>query len=146
MKNFRETFMIRQNRKGVIGFLLTMAVGVALGAAALVVTTEMHKESRSETLKAASTPTSPVAVEKAFADFQKAYSAYQQAVGLGRKDIQKYADAYHAAKKRLELEIFRNTPGVADMDMKKFQPEVKEEDDSGSQSQTPLDENAPLSP
>ena len=113
--------MIKQNRRGVIGFLLTMAVGAALGAAALVVSSEIKKDIGSETLKAASDPSSPAAVEKAFEDYQQAYKAYQQAVGLGRKDIAKYASAYREAKRRLELEIFRNTPGVSDMDMNKFE-------------------------
>lgn len=122
-KNFRETYMIKRNRKGVIGFLLTMAVGVALGAAALVVTSEMGKEKKADPLKAAKVKSSPVEVEKAFEEYQKAYRAYQQAAGLGRKDIQKYADAYHEAKRRLEIEIFRNTPGVSDMDMDKFEPD-----------------------
>ncbi len=127
--------MIKGNRRGVIGFLLTMAVGVALGAAALVVTSEMKREKNADPLKAAKAKSSPVAVEKAFEDYQKAYRAYQQAAGLGRKDIQKYADAFHDAKRQLEIEIFRNTPGVSEMDMDKFQPsEPSEEDGSSSQA------------
>jgi LysM repeat protein len=133
MNKFRENFMIKRNRKGVIGFLLTMAVGVALGAAALVVSSEMQKDNKADLLQTAKAPSSPAAVEKAFEEYQKAYKAYQQAVGLGRKDIQKYADEYRAAKKRLELEIFRNTPGVSDMDMDKFQ-EKKSAAPASSQS------------
>ncbi|MDN5280552.1 MAG: hypothetical protein PWR01_4517 [Clostridiales bacterium] len=136
--------MIKRNRKGVIGFLLTMAVGVALGAAALVVSSEMQKDNKADLLQTAKAPSSPAAVEKAFEEYQKAYKAYQQAVGLGRKDIQKYADEYRAAKKRLELEIFRNTPGVSDMDMDKFQ-ENKSADPSSSQS-VPAVENGSTNP
>ncbi|MGM0600258.1 MAG: LysM peptidoglycan-binding domain-containing protein [Candidatus Rifleibacteriota bacterium] len=112
--------MIKRNRKGVIGFLLTMAVGAAIGAAAIVVTKEIQKDQDNDPLKAASRPSSPAAVEKAFDNYQQAYRAYQQAAGLGRKDIEKYAQAYRQAKRQLEIEIFRNTPGVSDMDMKKF--------------------------
>lgn len=115
--------MIKRNRKGVIGFLLTMAVGVAIGAAAIVVTKEIQKDQNNDPLKAASQPSSPAAVEKAFDNYQKAYREYQQAAGLGREDIEKYAEAYRQAKRELEIEIFRNTPGVSDMDMEKFNQE-----------------------
>ncbi|GAB4279442.1 MAG: hypothetical protein Kow0029_23320 [Candidatus Rifleibacteriota bacterium] len=115
--------MIFRNRKGVVGFLLTMAVGLAIGAAALVVSKEVQKDSQTSSLRAVSQPSSPEAVEKAFAEYQKAYREYQQAAGLGRADIQKYADAYFKAKRKLEIEIFRNTPGVSEMDMSKFEAE-----------------------
>ncbi|MFZ5949703.1 MAG: LysM peptidoglycan-binding domain-containing protein [Candidatus Rifleibacteriota bacterium] len=128
--------MIKRNRKGVIGFLLTMAVGVALGAAALVVSTEIKKDGQASPLAAAKSPSSPEAVEKAFEDYQQAYKAYQQAVGLGRKDVQKYADAYQAAKQRLEIEIFRNTPGVSEMDMNKFESEKGSGSDSSGSTAT----------
>jgi len=132
--------MIKRNRKGVIGFLLTMAVGVALGAAALVVSTEIKKDGQASPLTAAKSPSSPEAVEKAFEDYQRAYKAYQQAVGLGRKDVQKYADAYQAAKQRLEVEIFRNTPGVSEMDMNKFEPK-QDSGSSGSAATLPSGES-----
>lgn len=111
--------MVKLNRKGFIGFMLTMAVGVAIGAAALVVSNEIArdknaKKSASSTLRE---PSSAVNVEKAFEQYQKAYKEYQQAAGLGRQDVKKYSDAYKEAKKNLEIEILRNTPGVSEMDL-----------------------------
>ncbi|HOI89376.1 MAG TPA: hypothetical protein PLK28_02575, partial [Candidatus Rifleibacterium sp.] len=92
--------MIINNRRGVIGFMLTMAVGIALGAATLVVTNEMTRDDNKKktTLNSARTPSSPAAVEKAFEKYQKAYQEYQQAAGLGREDVKKYADAFKEAK------------------------------------------------
>jgi len=106
-------------KRGVIGFMLTMAVGIALGAAALVVTSEMNRDKPEEVHpKIENNPAgSPVKVEKAFEEYQKAYKEYQQAVGLGRADLKRYEDALKEAKKKLELEIFRNTPGVSEMDL-----------------------------
>ncbi|PKL45233.1 MAG: hypothetical protein CVV41_03840 [Candidatus Riflebacteria bacterium HGW-Riflebacteria-1] len=114
--------MLTLNRRGVIGFMLTMAVGIALGAAALVVSSEIaRKDEEKQPFSAARGPSSPANVEKAFEDYQKAYRDYQQAVGLGRSDIKKYGDALRDAKKHLEIEIFRNTPGVSEMDMTEFE-------------------------
>lgn len=110
--------MLTGKRRGVIGFMLTMAVGIALGAAALVVSNEMVRENDGKTGTAGSQNSgSPVAVEKAFEGYQKAYKDYQQAVGLGRADQKKYFDAFQEAKRKLEREIFRNTPGVSEMDL-----------------------------
>ena len=138
--------MLKRNRKGVIGFLLTMAVGVAIGAAAIVVTKEIQKDQNNDPLIAARQPSSPAAVEQAFDNYQQAYREYQQAAGLGREDIEKYAEAYRQAKRRLEIEIFRNTPGVSDMDMDKFDEQQEEtnqtEDDSSSNSGTSLNSNS----
>ncbi len=115
--------MIINNRRGVIGFMLTMAVGIALGAATLVVTSEMTRDDkdRKTTLTSARTPSSPGDVEKAFEKYQKAYQEYQQAAGLGREDVKKYADAFKEAKRNLEIEILRNTPGVQEMDLEKLE-------------------------
>jgi hypothetical protein len=108
------------DRRGVIGFMLTMAVGIALGAAALVVSNEMTRDNdkdRNKSKSGAVSQGSPVNVEKAFAEYQKAYRDYQQAVGLGREDLKKYGEILQDAKKKLEIEIFRNTPGVSEMDL-----------------------------
>jgi len=115
--------MIINNRRGVIGFMLTMAVGIALGAATLVVTNEMTRDDKDKktTLTSARTPSSPADVEKAFEKYQKAYQEYQQAAGLGREDVKKYADAFKEAKRNLEIEILRNTPGVREMDLEKLE-------------------------
>lgn len=106
-------------RHGVIGFMLTMAVGIALGAAALVVTSEMNRDKPEEVKPKVEKHSagSPVKVEKAFEEYQKAYKEYQQAVGLGRADLKRYEDALGEARRKLELEIFRNTPGVSEMDL-----------------------------
>jgi nucleoid-associated protein YgaU len=100
-----------------------MAVGIALGAATLVVTNEMTRNDSQpgNTLTAARTPSSPAAVEKAYEAYQKAYKEYQQAVGLGREDMQKYGAALQKAKRNLEIEILRNTPGVSEMDLNKLE-------------------------
>jgi nucleoid-associated protein YgaU len=132
-KNNRESLMIKRNRKGVIGFLLTMAVGVALGAAALVVSNEIQKEGEKSALQDRA-PSSPAAVEKAFEDYQNAYKAYQHAAGIGRKDVEKYRQNYLEAKRKLEVEIFRNTPGVSDMDMSKFTERESQTSDSSAPS------------
>jgi len=120
---FGVNIMIINNRRGVIGFMLTMAVGIALGAATLVVTNEMTRNDNSKktTLSSARTPSSPASVEKAFEKYQKAYQEYQQAAGLGREDVKKYADAFKEAKRNLEIEILRNTPGVQEMDLEKLE-------------------------
>jgi len=112
-------FMFTGRRRGVIGFMLTMAVGIALGAAALVVTSEMKRENPEENKPAVEKKMygSPAMVEKAFEEYQKAYKDYQMAVGMGRADMKKYEDLFKAARRRLELEIFRNTPGVSEMDL-----------------------------
>ncbi len=111
--------MYMGKKRGVIGFMLTMAVGIALGAAALVVTSEMNRDKPEENHPKIENNSagSPVKVEKAFEEYQKAYKEYQQAVGLGRADLKRYEDALKEAKKKLELEIFRNTPGVSEMDL-----------------------------
>ncbi len=114
--------MFTLNRRGVIGFMLTMAVGIALGAAALVVSNEIARDDKQkQPFAAVREPSSPASVEKAFEQYQKAYRDYQQAVGLGRPDVAKYAEALREAKRNLEIEIFRNTPGVSEMDMDAFE-------------------------
>lgn len=128
--------MFTLNRRGVIGFMLTMAVGIALGAAALVVSNEIARDDKEKRpFTAARGPSSPVSVEKAFEQYQKAYRDYQQAVGLGRPDVTKYAEALREAKRNLEIEIFRNTPGVSEMDMDAFE-----------QAQNASDANVPTAP
>lgn len=110
--------MFAGKRRGVIGFMLTMAVGIALGAAALVVTSEMNREIPEEKpIVEKKQGGSPAKVEKAFEEYQKAYADYQQAVGMGRADLKRFEDAFKAARRKLELEIFRNTPGVSAMDL-----------------------------
>jgi len=114
--------MFTLNRRGVIGFMLTMAVGIALGAAALVVSNEIARNDKEkQPFTAVRDPSSPASVEKAFEQYQKAYRDYQQAAGLGRADLAKYADKLREAKRNLEIEIFRNTPGVSEMDMDAFE-------------------------
>ncbi len=114
--------MFTLNRRGVVGFMLTMAVGIALGAAALVMSNEIARDSKNkQSFTSYRGPSSPASVEKAFAEYQKAYRDYQQAVGRGRSDSKKYAEALRNAKKALEIEIFRNTPGVSEMDMDEFE-------------------------
>lgn len=137
--------MITANRRGVIGFMLTMAVGIALGAATLVVTNEIvrDKEKPSENAAGSSTLSSPVNVEKAFEDYQKAYREYQQAAGLGRADIKKYSDAYREAKRNLEIAIMRNTPGTQEMDLpiltgQKTTSGTSSQTSSSSQSSNPF--------
>lgn len=115
--------MFMHRRKGIVGFVLTMAVGIAIGAAALVMTNEVAKEERKKQidhLESLSRPSSPVAVQKAYEDYERAYLEYQQAVGLGRPDIEKYLEIFNLARRKLEIEIFRNTPGVSEMDMDEF--------------------------
>lgn len=115
--------MFIHRRKGIVGFVLTMAVGIAIGAAALVVSNELTREERKkkiEHLESLRRPSSSAAVQAAFEDYQKAYLEYQQAVGLGRPDVDKYLGTFNLAKRKLEIEIFRNTPGVSEMDMEEF--------------------------
>lgn len=143
---FGVNIMIINNRRGVIGFMLTMAVGIALGAATLVVTNEMTRDDNKKktTLSSARTPSSPAAVEKAFEKYQKAYQEYQQAAGLGREDVKKYADAFKEAKRNLEIEILRNTPGVQEMDLEKLE-EGDEEAPVASVSPVHADSTNPFS-
>ena len=143
---FGVNIMIINNRRGVIGFMLTMAVGIALGAATLVVTSEMTRDDNKKktTLNSARTPSSPAAVEKAFEKYQKAYQEYQQAAGLGREDVKKYADAFKEAKRNLEIEILRNTPGVQEMDLEKLE-EGDEEAPVASVSPVHADSTNPFS-
>lgn len=129
--------MITGNRRGVIGFMLTMAVGIALGAATLVVSNEIARDKNEKKSTSASQTSlrgtsSPADVEKAFDNYQKAYKEYQQAAGLGRGDIKKYSDAYKEAKRKLEIEIMRNTPGVQEMDL----PDVNGNQSSSSAGNT----------
>lgn len=130
--------MVKRNRKGVIGFMLTMAVGIALGAAALVVSTEIarDKTDKKSALGSLRGPSSAVNVEKAFDEYQKAYKAYQQAAGLGRQDVKKYADAYKEAKQNLEMEILRNTPGVSEMDLSNLEKNSADPGDSNETEKT----------
>lgn len=116
--------------------MLTMAVGIALGAAALVVSNEIVRDKKENkgTLSSIKSPTSAGNVEKAFEEYQKAYKAYQQAAGLGREDVKKYADAYKDAKRNLEIEILRSTPGVSEMDLSKLE---KTAADNGAADETP---------
>ncbi|NCB39689.1 MAG: LysM peptidoglycan-binding domain-containing protein [Erysipelotrichia bacterium] len=111
--------MLKQNKRGFIGVMLTMAVGIALGAAALVVSTEIAKDKKQDAASSSvsSSDGSAKNVEKAFDQYQKAYREYQQAAGLGRDDVKKYADAFKSAKRELELAILKNTPGVSEMDL-----------------------------
>ena len=120
--------MRKLNKRGVIGFVITMALGVAIGAAALVVGTEMAKTkksspkakvSRKADVSNSSKPSSANQINKAFADYQKAYKDYQQAVGLGREDVQIYVENLQIAKSNLEWEILRNTPGADELDLKR---------------------------
>ena len=143
---FGVNIMIINNRRGVIGFMLTMAVGIALGAATLVVTSEMTRDDNKKktTLNSARTPSSPAAVERAFEKYQKAYQEYQQAAGLGREDVKKYADAFKEAKRNLEIEILRNTPGVQEMDLEKLE-EGDEEAPVASVSPVHADSTNPFS-
>lgn len=108
------------NRRGFIGLMLTVALGVAIGAAAVVVTREIRKDSP-RPFEEVKKPFRPDELDAAYKAYQRALKAYMQAVGLGRKNLQKYADNLAAAKQRLEIEIFKSTPGVAEMDMTEFE-------------------------
>jgi nucleoid-associated protein YgaU len=111
--------MKKLNRRGVIGFMLTMALGVALGAATLVVGNEIVKGISGKDEKAANSTSKPssVEVDKAFQEYQSAYKNYQQAVGLGRSDAEVYENKLKEARKNLEWQILKSTPGVSQMDL-----------------------------
>jgi nucleoid-associated protein YgaU len=140
--------MRKLNKRGVIGFVLTMAVGVAIGAAALVVGNEMSKKKKSspkaQTIQKTNAssrmkPSSAKQIDKAFADYQKAYKDYQQAVGLGREDIQVYAENLRIAKSNLEWEILRNTPGSNELELKRksqttVEPEIVDYQEQDTES------------
>lgn len=112
-----------QKNRGVVGFMLTVAVGVAIGAATLVVSNEISKENKKQhqsPLRTIEGPSSPQSVQQAYIEYQRAYLNYQTAVKNRLEDTDIFLEKFHEARRNLEIEIFRNTPGVSEMDLKEF--------------------------
>lgn len=107
------------NRRGVIGFMVTMAVGIAIGAATLFVGSEIAKgleEDKGNQKGSVSViSSSALEVEKAFTDYQSAQKDYERAVNQNSPYAQQYLERLHSAKRRLEIALLRNTPGVDQM-------------------------------
>lgn len=108
-------------RRGIIGFVVTMAVGIALGAATLFVGSEVAKNLDQE--KKPGPPAvyfpSPAAIEvdAAFKDYQSRQKAYEQALLNNSPHAPRLLENLSRARKRLELAILNNTPGVSEMDL-----------------------------
>lgn len=97
------------NRRGIIGFVLTMALGAALGAAAFVVGNEVNKEKKTSRMSVSTNMsnaiTSQTKVKEAFSKYELAFNNYKIAVAQGRPDVNVYAEKLRAAKKSLETQM-----------------------------------------
>jgi len=108
--------MFRLNRRGIIGVLLTMALGLALGAATLVVGTEVangpDKKTGNNIVPAPSSSSTYAEADAAFREYQSARKAYDEAVENKYPDIDQISLQLQKSKARLERAILLNTPGV----------------------------------
>lgn len=110
-------------RRGIIGFMVTMALGVAIGAATLLVGTEVAKNLEEKPAGVASFAVQPdipansaQELEDAFREYQAARQAYDLAVAARGADLRPALAALRRAKARLERAITLNTPGLGVLD------------------------------
>lgn len=111
--------MLINDRHGIIGFMLTMALGVALGAATLVVGNEVVKEVKSNKdgntrqtgSKTGGVISNPV-VEKAWGEYQKARKVYDEAVFKRSADWQQKKIKMERLREAWKRTVLDHTPGV----------------------------------
>ncbi|HNW37207.1 MAG TPA: LysM peptidoglycan-binding domain-containing protein, partial [Candidatus Ozemobacteraceae bacterium] len=113
--------MLIKDRRGIIGFMLTMALGVALGAATLVVGNEVVKGVKNKLTKDGKTvqttpktggiASNPV-VEKAWNEYQKARKAYDEAVFNRSADWQQKKAEMERLRETWKKAVLNRTPGV----------------------------------
>jgi hypothetical protein len=105
-------------RRGVIGFMVTMAVGLALGVATVFVGSEVAKGLQKPTPPGVApapvlTPIPAVRdVEEAFYAYQNAQYAYEEALAQRSPDAPQRFAEFQAARRQLERAILINTPGI----------------------------------
>ncbi|HEY9070886.1 MAG TPA: hypothetical protein VIV61_11575 [Candidatus Ozemobacteraceae bacterium] len=112
--------MQRINRRGIIGFMVTLALGVALGAATLVVGTEVAKnvkEKKSGDKTAVSTPKSGgananPAAAAAWDEYQKARKAYAEARAANAPDAEQKKADVKRLRDAWKRAVFEDLPGA----------------------------------
>lgn len=112
--------VIARSRRGIIGFVVTMAVGLAIGAATIFVSSEVAKglkEDRPPIPQIPQAPESAREVDQAFQAYQVAQRRFEDARQSGAADVAERQAAFLAARKRLERAILMTTPGVSQMDL-----------------------------
>lgn len=108
------------SRRGIVGVVVTMAVGLAIGAATVFVGSEVAKG-----LKKDKTPPERVQhnsnaaaeVDQAFQVYQAAQRRYEQARDTGASDLRERQATFELARQRLERALLLNTPGVSQMQL-----------------------------
>lgn len=106
-------------RRGVVSIMLTLALGVAIGAATLLVGTEVAKNleppppaSAGVALTSAFPANSARELEEAFQGYQAARRLYDKAVAARVQDLRAHLAVLRKAKQRLERAVILNTPGL----------------------------------
>ncbi|HNV72810.1 MAG TPA: hypothetical protein PKO06_24090, partial [Candidatus Ozemobacteraceae bacterium] len=109
--------LILHHRNGFVGFMLTMALGVALGAATLVVSNEVIKGAKKEGTKPATSQSSPFkdranALKVAWKNYDQTRQAYEDALAQRSPDVATKRETMLRAKRILERAILGATPGL----------------------------------
>ncbi|NLM18138.1 MAG: hypothetical protein GX221_10515 [Candidatus Riflebacteria bacterium] len=102
-------------KKGFVGVAATLALGVALGTAVMVVSKEMIKSSKeNKTLKH---PTASPEHQDAYINYEKALRNYEKAIKENSPQQEAYRLECEKSKKELELSLFKNIPGITQKDL-----------------------------
>ncbi|MBF0498644.1 MAG: LysM peptidoglycan-binding domain-containing protein [Candidatus Riflebacteria bacterium] len=102
------------NRHGFVGLMVTMALGMALGAAALVVSKEIKEKgvNGGGSTSVSKTDARQNQLQVAASTYQQAKQAYDRALSTQSPDLAIRRDALLRAKARYEKAILLTTPGV----------------------------------
>ncbi len=109
--------MALHDRRGIVGFMLTVALGVAIGAATLVVGTEVAKGVKEKVSKDGKTTkgamSNPV-VAGAWNSYQKAKKAYDEAVAAKKSDIRQLQEEMDRRRETWKQAVLEHTGKIGD--------------------------------
>lgn len=109
--------MSLHDRRGIVGFMLTVALGVAIGAATLVVGTEVAKGVKEKVAKDGKTTkgamSDPVVAE-AWNAYQKAKKAYDEAVAAKQADVRQLKEEMDSRRETWKQAVLQYTGKTGD--------------------------------
>ncbi|HOT29637.1 MAG TPA: LysM peptidoglycan-binding domain-containing protein [Candidatus Ozemobacteraceae bacterium] len=109
--------MVLHDRRGIVGFMLTVALGVAIGAATLVVGTEVAKgvkEKLSKDGKTTKGAMSDPVVAGAWDSYQKAKKAYDEAVAAKKSDVRQLKEEMDRRRETWKQAVLERTGKTGD--------------------------------
>jgi len=117
--------MIFPSRRGIVGLMLTIALGIALGAATLLVGKEVAKGVEKK-LPASMPENSGRELEEAFRSYQAARQSFLEAKSRKATDLRQKGEMLKKAESCLQKALRLNTPEIAPIEQPpKYPPKQK---------------------